>query len=242
MPVKFEVYRSGQRLREFQPVAAYIVGPESVPITGEVVFRDGLLTAQRADEIPMGVSLLWNAGPAGTCLLETTRLLPRPEPYNLNVELARFRLMKIVQKQEDWNLFDFPKAETYLAKFKEAQDFLAEALGKLGDPPAAAALADEALVRGMQLSEELALFHADLLITRRRSTGGFVKHIFGCRVDTSVQNQKYREMLAGNFDYAVLPTPWKLLQPQEAPSRRRRLTRGPRASPSGGCRSSPGRW
>jgi hypothetical protein len=215
MPVKFEVYRSGQRLQDFQPVAAYIVGPESVPITGEIGFRDGLLTAQRSDEIPMGVSLLWNAGPAGTGQLESTRLLPRPEPYNLNVELARFRLMKIVQKQEDWNLFDFPKAETYLARFKEAQDFLAEALGKLGDPPAAAALADEALARGMQLSEELALFHADLLITRRRSTGGFVKHIFGCRVDTTVQNQKYREMLAGHFDYAVLPTPWKLLQPQE---------------------------
>src|SRR5947209_17510806 len=49
----------------------------------------------------------------------------------LNVELARLRLMKIVQKQEDWNLFDFPRAEKFLAKFRDAQDLFSEAL-KIG--------------------------------------------------------------------------------------------------------------
>ena len=36
---------------------------------------------------------------------------------------ARSRLMKIVQKQEDWNLFDFPRADQYAAMFREAQRF-----------------------------------------------------------------------------------------------------------------------
>jgi hypothetical protein len=67
----------------------------------------------------------------------------------------------------------------------------------------------------MALSEELAMFHMELLIGRRRQAGGFVKHTCGCRVDCSIQNQKYREMLASSFDYAVLPMPWKLLQPRE---------------------------
>ena len=56
----------------------------------------------------------------GTFHVETTRLQPREQPYNLNVELARFRLMKIMQKQEDWNLFDFPKTEKYQQRFHEA--------------------------------------------------------------------------------------------------------------------------
>jgi hypothetical protein len=34
-------------------------------------------------------------------------------------------------------------------------------------------------------------------------------------VDSSVQNQKYRDTLMSHFDYAILPIPWRQLQPQE---------------------------
>ena len=85
---------------------------------GDISFREGLLTLARSDEHPAGVALLWDLGPLGAYHMETTRLPPRDEPYNLNVELARFRLMKMVQKQEDWNLFDFPRAEKFNQRFK----------------------------------------------------------------------------------------------------------------------------
>src|SRR5579862_6679656 len=147
--------------------------------------------------------------------LETTRLQTRDRPYNLNVELARARLMKIVQKQEDWNLFDFPKAEKYVLRFREAQAMFADALGKLDEPGEAAKLADQSLAIAIDLSEQLASFHGELLINRRKATNSFVKHIFGCRVDPIVQNQKYKDTLLNNFDYAVLPMRWKQIQPQE---------------------------
>ena len=76
---------------------------------------------------------MWDVAGFGKLHLETTRLMPRQKPYNLNVEMARGRLMKVVQKQEDWNLFDFPKAEKFSQRFREAQVMFAEALGKL-DP------------------------------------------------------------------------------------------------------------
>jgi GH35 family endo-1,4-beta-xylanase len=59
------------------------------------------------------------------------------------------------------------------------------------------------------------VFHADLLLNRRRSAGGLPKHIIGCRVDSTVLNQKYKDTLADYFDYAVLPMSWKQLQPEE---------------------------
>jgi hypothetical protein len=34
-------------------------------------------------------------------------------------------------------------------------------------------------------------------------------------VDVAVQNQKYREMLGANFDYAVLPMSWREMEPRE---------------------------
>jgi hypothetical protein len=214
-PVKFEVYRQGKRVSAFEPVGAVAMGPESVPIPAEVSFRDGLLVVNRKDEQPVGVSLLWEVGPNDTLYLETTRLQPREKPYVLNVELARFRLMKIMQKQEDWNLFDFGKSDKFLQRFAEAQSLFSDALGRLHEPAVAAALADKSLEVSIDLSEQLAAFHAELLINRRRAANGFVKHIFGCRVDSTVQNEKYRETLAANFDYAIVPMGWKQLQPQE---------------------------
>ncbi|HZK79472.1 MAG TPA: endo-1,4-beta-xylanase [Humisphaera sp.] len=215
MPIKFEIYRDGQRVIEFNPVAATAMGPESVPIPGEVFFRDGVLTVDRKDEHASGVSLLWDCAALGCYQLETTRLPPRDKPYNLVVELARFRLMKIMQKQEDWNLFDFPKTDRFTVRFGEAQNLLADALGKLHDPAEAARVADKALAIGIDLSEQLAAFHCDQLLGRRRAANGFVKHVFGCRVDPSVSDDRYKETLAGNFDYCVLPMSWKQLQPQE---------------------------
>src|SRR4051794_40480745 len=191
MPVKFEIYRNNQRVTAFEPVCAMAVGPESVPVPGEVLMRDGLLVVNRKDDHAIGVALLWDVGPLGSFVLETARLQPRDKAYNLNVELARFRLMKIVQKQEDWNLFDFPKFDKFLQRLHDGQMLFADALGKLHDPPAAAAAADRALEMAIDLSEQLAAFHADLLLNRRRATNGFVKHIFGCRVDPNVTSEKY---------------------------------------------------
>src|SRR5688572_19943590 len=215
MPIKFEIYREGERVTTFAPQGGIAMGPESVPIPGEVAFRDGHLIVDRTDDHAAGVSLLWDAGPIGAYHLETTRLQPRERPYILNVELARFRLMRIVQKQEDWNLFDFPRADKFTQRFKEAQNLFAEALGKLDEPAEAARMADQALAIGLELSEQLAAFHGELLINRRRASNSFVRHIFGTRVDSSVQNSRYREPVAGNFDYAVVPMSWKQLQPEE---------------------------
>lgn len=215
MPIKFEIYRDGTRLTQFVPVGPMGVAPESVAVPADISFRDGLLMLNKGDEQPMGLALLWDAGAIGAYHLETTRLPPRDRPYILNVELARCRLMKIMQKQEDWNLFDFPKAEKYTTRFKEAQVLFSDALGKLDQPGEAAKLADQCLAIAIDLSEQLAAFHGDLLLNRRKATNGFVRHIFGCRADLTVQNARYRESLATAFDYAVLPMDWKIFQPEE---------------------------
>ena len=215
MPIKFEIYREGTRVTAFEPQAATAIGPESVPITGEVSFREGLLTINRKDDHATALALLWDCGPLGAFLLETTRLPPREKPYNLNVELARSRLMRLMQKQEDWNLFDFPRADRFAQKFHEAQMLFSDALGRLDSPGEAANLADQSLTLALDLSEELCHFHGELLLNRRRAGNAFVKHIFGCRVDCQVRNERYREIASTQFDYIVLPMTWKRLQPQE---------------------------
>lgn len=216
MPVRFEVYRAGERIGQFQPVSAYATGQDSVPITGDVYFRDGLLTVSRPDTQPVGLALLWDCGAWGQYVLETTRLKPRDKPYVLNIELARGRLMRILQKMEEWNLFDYPRSEKLAARFKQAQLLLAEALSLATDDPARASTrGDEALELGMEVGDELAVFHAELLLGRRRAVGSVARHVLGCRIEPAVSSREYREMLIGGFDYAVVPLNWRQIQPRE---------------------------
>ncbi|HRK32806.1 MAG TPA: hypothetical protein PLD59_17220, partial [Tepidisphaeraceae bacterium] len=215
MPILFEIYRDGKRVTQFTPINPVAMGPESVPIPGEVRFENGHLVVSRTDEHAVGVALLWEVSETGIYHLETTRLQPRESPYHLNVELARCRLMKIVQKQEDWNLFDFPRADQFAAMFREAQDLFADALGKLHEPAIAASLADRSLAISVDLSEQLACFHAELLLNRRRAAAGIPRHVFACRVDSTIQNQRYKDTITEQFDCAVLPMSWKQLQPDE---------------------------
>ncbi len=215
MAVKFAVYKDGQQLQSFTPVAPVVLGPESVPIAGEVILRDGHLIANRADEHAIALGLMWDIGPLGWFHLETTRLQHREEPYNLNVELARARLMKIVQKREDWNRFDFPRIEKLQEMFAEAQGLFVEALSLQDRPAEAARYADQALEMAVDMSEQLSLFHSELLLNRRRMNGPYVRHMFGCRIDPTIQNDRYKETVLSGFDYAVLPIPWRLVQPTE---------------------------
>lgn len=214
MSIRFEVFREGKKVNEFPLVSPMSLAPESVPIRGEVAFRDGLLSVGPHDQAA-AASLLWNAGAPGELLLETTRLLPRSKPHNLNIELARFRLMKMLQKVEDWGLFDLPAAQPYVERLKTLQSRFGDALEILDDGPAAAAIADEVLADSIAFGDELTIFNAEQTLARRKTQNAFARYVFGCRVDWTLRNQRVKDLLADNFDYAVLPMTWKLLQPKE---------------------------
>ncbi len=217
MRLRFEVYSAGKRLTEFNPVGAYAVSNDSTPASGDVYFRDGYLCLNRADELAAGVCLLWPVGDAGEFLLETTRLKGRDTPYNLNVELARARLMRLFQKEEDWNLLDFPKAEELNRKLRAAHEGFAAVLGILHKPAEAAAKADEVLRHALTLGEELSAFHADLLLARRKNGGAFVKHAVGVALESTAGGgtEAQRELAIGHFDYAIVPAVWREIEPQQ---------------------------
>ncbi|MEL7238699.1 MAG: hypothetical protein AAGK78_07540, partial [Planctomycetota bacterium] len=182
-------------------------------------FDGGELSAPAAvrTAVAAGVTLLWDAGEVGCYMLETTRLPPRIEPYVLNIELARHRLMKLVHKQEDWGLWDIPQAKPALEMARQAQRTFAEALGLMPDHAAASQVADRSLSLAIEAGEALARVHADVMLDRRKKLrkGGIPRTVLGIRCDPKIQNTNYRKTLATNFDYAVLPIPWRALQPEE---------------------------
>ena len=191
-------------------------GQDEIPVRGELEFAKGELLSIRHNDTAVGVSTLWETENAGRLLLQTTRLPVRDKFYNLNVEIARARLLRISQKREEWGLTDLTISESQQKLMDQAMEKFISALCHLDEPAKAAQFADQSLCHSMELGESLAMSHADLFLERRRITKGIKRHSFGCYLDTErITDIDYLKLLKKNFQYVTIPVSWKMIEPKE---------------------------
>ncbi|MEO1585506.1 MAG: endo-1,4-beta-xylanase [Planctomycetota bacterium] len=91
---------------------AFMFGPDGIPVPAQVRAEAGRIICEKASAEAAGLSIPF-AAPADQSgdrgLVLATCLLPeRDEPYLLSLELARQRIMTLLNKLEDWQLFDLP--------------------------------------------------------------------------------------------------------------------------------------
>jgi hypothetical protein len=214
--LRFDVYHNGQPVTDIELSGAYLFGQESIPVRSDLAAESGRILCPKRVPGACGLALLWECGAAGRFLLPTTRLPDRAKPYNLNVELARAQLMRIAQKREDWGLFDFPSAEGLNSEFNAVRKEFVRAL-KTDDGGKAADVADRALVDGVTVGEKMALFHADVLLDRRRAVaqGSPARAGFGCMIDLLSQSEPYQQRLVETFDFFSIPMAWNQIELKE---------------------------
>src|SRR5947207_14048876 len=108
-------------------------------------------------------------------MLRTCLLPEREEPYLLSLELARHRIMLVLNKLEQWALFDLPSEHPVLAQLDKSREEFTGAMVALchrvthngvsaPDPVSvqeADAAAGRALALALDASERLALLHAE---------------------------------------------------------------------------------
>lgn len=195
--------------------SAYLVGVDGVPVRGDIRFADGVIHCDARNSEALGLSLLWPVDGFGRIQLETTRLPARDEPYNLHVELARHRLMRISVKREEWGLFDYPGMEEIAGRIDHARDCFVRALAALPDGPAAARFADEALAASVQASEQMCGFHAALFLARRGAAGTLGRSPLGAAVLPEMADRVIDRQLTRALDFVRVPFIWRSVQPEE---------------------------
>jgi hypothetical protein len=213
--LRFRVFKNGVAPAEVDLSTAYLVGSDSVPIRGEFSYADGEIICRKRAPGAAALTLMWETKNFGNVMLETTRLPERDEPYILNLELARGRVMRLMQKREEWGIFDLADVAAVNEKSMEARDLLLEGITSQADPAKASAFADRCLELVLPVSEQAALAHADLLLQRRISTRNFPRGAFGMRVEHTLSLESYRRALVPNADFVRMPMWWKVIEPQE---------------------------
>jgi len=211
--LKFLVFKEGQPLKEMDLRAAYLVGADEVPLRGQIKCAAGLLTCEKTTDEAVSLALMWEVKGSGNYLLQTTRLPDRDRPYILNVELARWRLMRLMQKLEDWALFDYPQMDYTTDLIDRARALFVRALQTSDAPAKAADLGDQSLELSLEAGEVLAKFHAHKMLIPRLQAGALGRKVFGCTLDRKMAPEQLPPDALASLNFVNLPVCWAELQP-----------------------------
>ncbi|MFZ9032383.1 MAG: endo-1,4-beta-xylanase [Anaerohalosphaeraceae bacterium] len=214
--MEFQLFKNGKPLKSLSLAGAYLFGADMIPLrrVDKIAFENGVLACQKKSRDSAGLSLLWPIEGNGQLLLNTTRLPEREEPYNLNLELARARLMQITLKREDWALFD--QSDELDAMAQEVQNLFIEALQNISSPGEASVFADQALKKGVEFSEKLAAKHAEQFLAARFRNKGLGRHTLGCEINPAlIGDEKYRKWLLEMFGFITIPVNWAQIETEK---------------------------
>ena len=214
--LKFRVFDGNGPAADFPIRNAYLIGADQGAMRASITFEDGLIVCEKRESGVAALALQAPAGECGELTLQTCLLKDDDEPYLLSVEFARHRLMTVYNKSEDWGMFDIDDEHPVSRRIDLARKLFIRAVGIQAEQPAQAdKLARDSLVVAIDGSEELALAHADLLLTRRKATGALPRHVLGCGATLDQTDARLRNGILSHFDFLMLPTPWKALAPSE---------------------------
>lgn len=241
---------------------ASIVGPDSVPVTGGAVAEPGMIRCEKTSSEAAALSLQVNLDaaaleavhpgplpdgtalrPLGELVLQTCLLPDRDRPYLLSLELARHRVMLLLNKLEEWQAFESLAADPVMPVVEHAREAFTRALVavRAGTTPDAEAdrLALVALWIALEASERLALRQAQLDFgapARARlhaessddaASGQPVLHptrpglvlpqgpAVGVAVSPLVFSEAARNLAARSADFITTPMRWVEMEPAE---------------------------
>ena len=211
--MEFQVFKNGEVADEFTLCGAYLFGTDGIAVRqAQITFKNGFITCRKPNLATAGLALLWPVEDFGKVLLPTTCLPERTRPYNLNVEIARAKLMQIINKREDWSFFNNINDLTDISK--EAQELFIQAIQNISTPPLASKLADESLKKTIIFSEKLATKQADSLLAARTKSHGFGQGCLGCEINPKqIHNPKYVTKLLELFGFGMIPINWAQIEP-----------------------------
>ncbi|MGE4286287.1 MAG: hypothetical protein AB7F23_06710 [Phycisphaerae bacterium] len=208
--MRFLVYSNGALASEFDLNGAYVFDADRtvLGISDSIAFADGRISFDLLNYETAGLSVLWNVDGIGRLQLSTAKLRRRQEPYILNLELARAKLMQITLKREDWELFDEQDDHTHKV-ISAAVKLFVEALANVRSPAKASEYADKCLKKAILAAENLAQRQAQYVIEEKAQRNELNELSNACVLQPKYTNSpSYIKNISAIFDRIVIPVHW----------------------------------
>jgi len=214
--LKFLILKDGHPVEQWTLRNAHLVGSDGSAVRASIRFQKGMVVCDKREAGAAALAMQQRAGNVGELTIQTTLLPEREEPYLLSLELARYQLMVLTTKLEDWQMFDLGNDHPVIQRLELARKLFFEALCHQGTNPSKAdKLANDCLTTALDGGEELALAHGELLLNKRKQRHALPSRPLGVGVNLHASCARLREGLVDEIDLVHLPTPWRKLQPEE---------------------------
>ena len=235
--IRFAVFDDAGPAREWPLRHASLICKEGYAVPANIHFEEGSIVCPRQSKDAVAISLQVDAGSQGRLTLQTCLLPPREAPYLLSLELARHRIMLILNKLEEWGLTDLAPDHEVMADFQQARELFTDALvnGPVAPGEYTAeedTLAWRALELAIRSSEELAILAAEKGLNARFTAKTASPEdepdeedldddrppfpaALGCTVHTDQFSEPLQKIIQHNFEFIHCPVRWNEVEREE---------------------------
>lgn len=193
---------------------AYVIGKEDLTIPGVVSPESagGTVVCRKSVPGAAAMAVQVDCGVHGLLNLRTCLLPDRDKPYVLNLELARRRIMLLINKIEEWGWSDLPVDDPIMKGLDRSRELFTAAL-VAGEASKQCALARESVMAAIEAGEALAVREAERALGRRLV--GKERPHFGVSVHSDQFAEPLQRVLAGAVDFIQVPLRWNRIEAEE---------------------------
>ncbi|MDX2114291.1 MAG: hypothetical protein SFZ24_01550 [Planctomycetota bacterium] len=241
--IKFAVYDQAGPAKEIPLHHSYLVGKEDLTVPGSIAFENGMIVCRKHSSEAAALGVQIDAGPLGRLCVQTCLLPDREEPYNLYVELARHRIMLLLNKLEEWALSDLPDTHEVITGFEKARELFTGAIatphdGKVDTAVRVSQLARQSLALGIEAGERMTLLQAERDLAHRTAPPSkkslSQRHAestialsddtecdeparapIGCTLYPDQFSEPLQKIVARSFDFVSVPARWSDIEREE---------------------------
>lgn len=208
---------------------AYLIGKDDLAIPSQISFQDGIIECRKSTPESAALSLQYSTKDWGLLTLRTTLLPDREQPVLLDLELARHRIMLVLDKLEEWGMASVLSTDDpIMIELNAARDRFTDALVEPSAPfsrftPRMAQLASDALSRAIAASEHLALRQSERQFEQRFAIAKITDEptrsqylpMFGCAVHNERFAPPLQKVVQSTFQFIVSPMRWNDIEENE---------------------------
>jgi hypothetical protein len=162
---------------------AYVTGPDCIPHRGTIELTEGELTCQRSNPESGRFHIPWPVSGYGMPMVATATLCERPEPFELDLELARGKLNDVRNQASDWEQLGLEVPAEARQQIGKSLRLFARAATAQGDPAARAQACRESLSASSGAARLLSRSYTEQILKKRRDGSGRLPTLFGFVLD-----------------------------------------------------------
>jgi len=194
---------------------AYLIGPDQIPWVSRVQFQDDVLSLTRNESDSACLCVPFPVEGRGEVALTTGTLIERFAPYNLTVELARGKIHQLRAQMNEWQILGVAPKEQHLTALREATSLLSRAVTSQGDPATAAAHAEKAIHKALDLADLIVTRYINKLLTLRRRSATPRMAVLGANLGPKLLRSDVAKQFLKAFNAANVPLVWREIEKQE---------------------------